>query len=186
MAGRTRTFRTPLSPRPRREFRCSPCSWTARRSPTHRGRRRRSRNSPGSFAYCRLILSVLAVFFRTRNPKLEPVNAAPVTGSESGVEQDAGSIVNCVSPPIDAILHSDSPIDILLPLIQFGLKYVFGEPPGCQVATPLPLTLTRPVRAETSPRFSGLNPAGVHASRSGTVVPTVAKVSDFDVASAAS
>jgi hypothetical protein len=78
------------------------------------------------FAYCKLIWSVLVVFFRTRKPKLEPVNVAPVKGSESGAEQDAGSIVNVVGPPMDAILHSDPAMVILLPLTQFGLKYVFG------------------------------------------------------------
>ena len=78
------------------------------------------------FAYCKLILSVLAVFFRTRNPKLEPVNAAPVKGSERGAEQDAGSIVNCFNPAVDAILHSAPAIEILVPLIQLGLKYVLG------------------------------------------------------------
>src|ERR1019366_10525653 len=77
-------------------------------------------------AYCRLMVSVLAVFLRTRNPKFEPVNTAPVNGSESGGEQDAGSIVYCVSPPIAVILHSDPAIEILLPFVQFGLKYVFG------------------------------------------------------------
>src|ERR1035438_10911127 len=49
------------------------------------------------FAYCTLIVSVLAVFFRTRNPKLDPLYTTPVNGSASGTEQDAGSIVNCVS-----------------------------------------------------------------------------------------
>jgi hypothetical protein len=74
------------------------------------------------FAYCTLIVSVLAVFFRNRNPKLEPVNATPVKGSESGTEHVAGSIVNCVDPPMATILHSDPAIEILLPLVQFGLK----------------------------------------------------------------
>jgi hypothetical protein len=69
---------------------------------------------------------VLAVFFRTINPKLDPVYTAPVNGSESGAEQDAGSIVNCVSPPICTMLHADPAIEILLPGIQFALKYVFG------------------------------------------------------------
>ena len=39
------------------------------------------------FAYCTLILSRLAVFFLSKNPKFEPVNAALVKGNDSGVEQ---------------------------------------------------------------------------------------------------
>ena len=57
---------------------------------------------------------------------MEPENATPVNGSASGVEHVAGSIVNCVSPFIAVIVHSDPAIEIRLPFVQLGLKYVLG------------------------------------------------------------
>src|SRR3954451_7944908 len=74
------------------------------------------------FAYSRLIWSVLDVFFLTRNPKFDPVNGAPVRGSESGFEQDARSTLNCVNPSIVVIVYSEPAIEILLPAVQFALK----------------------------------------------------------------
>ena len=54
--------------------------------------------------------------------KFEPEYAAFVNGSDSGVEHEAVSIVNCVWPVIVTMLHSDPAIVILLPVVQFGLK----------------------------------------------------------------
>ena len=69
-------------------------------------------------AYFRLI-DQFPCFFITRNPKLEPMKAAPVSGSESGTEQDAGSVVN--PGPHERDCASEPAMVILLPG-QFGLK----------------------------------------------------------------
>src|SRR2546430_948009 len=53
---------------------------------------------------------MLAVFFRTRNPKLEPVNDAPVSGSESGVELGRGASGFCARLRRRDIAVNEAPV----------------------------------------------------------------------------
>src|SRR5882724_9515615 len=107
------------------------------------------------FANCSRIVSVPAVFFRIRNPRLFPLQAAPVNGSASGVEQLAGSIVICFVDACDVSVHSDPPIVSRVPFVQFGLKYVPAPELVTHVMTPAAFTSALPNRALTSDLFNG-------------------------------